>query len=663
MTITNRIQKIKQFLLGNARSIHEPGIFHKLSLIAFFAWVGLGADGLSSSCYGPEEAFLTLQNHIFLGVFVALASVATIFIISTSYSQIIDLFPGGGGGYLVASKLLSPTIGMVSGCALLVDYVLTIAISVASGTDAIFSFLPYNWQPFKIWLAIAGILALIILNLRGVKESVVPLVPIFLLFIVTHFIVITYTFIVHFFDFNALVSHTIQDVQSTRMELGFFGMILLALRAYSMGAGTYTGIEAVSNGIPILREPKTKTAKKTMLYMSASLAFMVLGLMLGYLFYRVQHEQGKTLNAVLLDRVVSGWNPHIGYIFVLVTLISEGVLLFVAAQTGFLDGPRVLSNMAIDRWVPSQFSLLSERFVAQNGILLMGCASLVLVIFSGGSVKFLVVLYSINVFITFFLSQLGMTRHWWNERKQEKKWKSKILVNGSGLMLTAFILLSVLVIKFHDGGWITIVITGALIGVSVLVKRFYYKTRKMLLELDKLAHVARYNGSRQGKPFKKGSLSFDRKGKTAIILVNGFNGMGLHTLFNVVKLFKDSFKNFFFIQAGIVDSGNFKGISEVEAIEKHVKEELDKYVNFMNQEGFYAQGFSVIGADVAQELTKLARSLFQEYPQSVFFGGQIIFPEETFITKLFYNHVTFAVQRRLHQEGTPFIIMPIRIMR
>ena len=190
MIITNIIEKIKRVFIGSARSINDPGIFHKLSLIAFFAWVGLGSDGLTSSCYGPEQAFLTLQNHIFLGVFVALATVVTIFIISISYSQIIELFPGGGGGYLVASKLLSPTVGMVSGCALLVDYVLTITLSIASGADAIFSFFPYAWQPFKIWFAIMGILVLIILNLRGVKESVIPLVPIFIIFIVTHVIAI-----------------------------------------------------------------------------------------------------------------------------------------------------------------------------------------------------------------------------------------------------------------------------------------------------------------------------------------------------------------------------------------------------------------------------------------------------------------------------------------
>lgn len=543
----------------------------------------------------------------------------------------------------------------------LVDYALTIALSIASGADAIFSFLPYGWQVFKIWFAVAGLLGLIILNLRGAKESVVPLVPIFLLFLVTHIIVISYAFIVHFFDLHTVISHTIQDVQGTRLELGFFGMFLLVLRAYSMGAGTYTGIEAVSNGIPILREPKVKTAKKTMFYMSASLAFTAFGLMLGYLFYQVHYQPGKTLNAVLLGHIVSGWDPRIGYAFVLVTLISEGVLLFAAAQTGFLDGPRVLSNMAIDRWAPSNFSLLSERFVSQNGIILMGCASLLLMIFSKGSVKFLVVLYSINVFITFLLSQLGMARHWWKERKREKKWKTKIMVNGLGLILTAFILISVAVIKFNDGGWITIIITGSLVLAAVLIKRFYYKTRRMLLELGRLIYAAHHSAPARESFSASQPLNFDAKARTAVILVNGFNGMGLHTLFNVTKLFKDSFKNFFFIQAGVVDAGNFKGISEVDGLKKHVNEELDKYVDFTRRQGFYSEGFSVIGTDVSQELCYLADELFRKYPQCVFFGGQIIFPEETLMTKLFYNHVTFSIQRRLHHQGIPFVIMPIRV--
>src|SRR5882672_11129500 len=175
----NLPKRVKTFFIGRALSPHDRSIFHELSLIAFFAWVGLGADGLSSCCYGPQEAFLALRSHPQLSIFVGLASALTVFIISASYSQIIELFPSGGGGYLVASKLLSPTVGMVSGCALLIDYILTITISIASGADALFSFLPAEWQPYKLTFAVLGVLALTMLNLRGVKESVVTLVPIF----------------------------------------------------------------------------------------------------------------------------------------------------------------------------------------------------------------------------------------------------------------------------------------------------------------------------------------------------------------------------------------------------------------------------------------------------------------------------------------------------
>ena len=433
-------QKVKATIIGKGQDPHDPKLFHKLSLVTFFAWVGLGSDGLSSSCYGPEEAFLALQGHISLGIFIAIATAVTIFVISACYTQIIEMFPTGGGGYVVASKLLSPSLGMISGCALLIDYLLTIVISIASGVDALFSSLPLSLSGYKLEFALFMVIFFTILNMRGVKESVGPLVPIFLTFIVTHVIIIVYVLVSHFADFGVVAQTTMVDMESTQKELGFAGMMILLFRAYAMGAGTFTGIEAVSNGMPFLREPRVKTAKKTMTYMAFSLAFMAVGLMLGYIFFRLDHQPGKTLNAVLLEVATANWSQPQGSIFVLVTLLSETFLLFIAAQTGFFGGPRVLANMALDRWFPTQFTILSERYVIQNGILLMGGASLLFMFFSKGSVKFLVVLYSITVFITFFLSLLGMTLHWWKTRKVGH-WKRKICVSGFGLLLTTIILI------------------------------------------------------------------------------------------------------------------------------------------------------------------------------------------------------------------------------
>src|ERR1700757_494500 len=165
-----------KILIGPGRDVRDPQVFHSLSLVAFLAWIGLGSDGLSSSCYGPEEAFLALGAHQYLAVFLAVLMALTVFIISASYSQTIDEFPAGGGGYLVATKLLGKYPGLVSGSALIVDYVLTISISIASGADAIFSFLPVHWLPYKFALTIAVVVVMVAMNLRGIKESVLALV-------------------------------------------------------------------------------------------------------------------------------------------------------------------------------------------------------------------------------------------------------------------------------------------------------------------------------------------------------------------------------------------------------------------------------------------------------------------------------------------------------
>ncbi len=659
---TDFFTRVRTVVIGRARSIQDPNLFRKISLIAVLAWVGLGADGLSSSCYGPEEAFLALGGHIYLGLFVAAATAVTIFVIAASYSQIVEVFPSGGGGYLVASKLLSPRLGMASGCALLIDYLLTIALSIASGTDALFSSLPARLQPLKIFVSIAAVLLLVLLNLRGVKESVVSLTPVFIVFIVMHGAAVVLILLTHLPEAGTLVDAARTDIGSSIGEAGVFGTVFLIFRAYSLGAGTFTGIEAVSNGLPILREPKVRTARRTMTYMSISLAFLAAGLMIGYILFGAQHEPGKTLNASLLDLLTRTWGPA-GFIFVTVTLLSEAILLFVAAQTGFIGAPQVLGYMAKDRWFPQQFGLLSERFVIKNGIVLIGGAAVVLLALTGGSVRFMVVLYSINVFVTFSLSQLGMVRHWWQKRAQEPGWKKRIIVNGVGLVMTVTILVSMVAIKFGEGGWITILVTGSLIVVASTIKRFYARTQRQLRHLDSLVGVVEASAAEnhRGQGGKRRAPRYNPRARTAVILVSGFNGMGLHTLFNVVRLFGQGVKNYFFVQAGIVDADTFKGKEEIARLEEHVRGSLERYVSYVRQQGFYARGYPLIGTDVVDEICALAETLFTEHSNSIFFGGRIVFAEETFLSRMLYNYVTFAVQRRLHQMGIPFVIVPVPV--
>jgi len=651
-------------VIGRARNLSDHRIFHNMSLVALLAWVGLGADGLSSSCYGPESAFLALKtqsgaNLPSLSLFVALGTVLTIIVICISYAQIIEAFPSGGGGYLVASKLLSPTMGVVSGCALIGDYILTIALSVASGADAVFSMLPKEAQDWKLAFSLAMVVFLILINLRGAKESVMLWVPVFAIFVLSYTFAIVWALSAHFGNLPDIAQGVSTDLKAGAAEVGWVGLVAVMLRAYSLGAGTYTGIEAVSNGLNSLREPRVQTGKRTMVYMAVSLSFVVGGLLLAYLLYHVTPEDGKTLNAVLFEKITAAWPPLASKAFVITAMASSGALLLIAAQTGFFGGPRVLANMAVDRWMPTRFATLSDRLVTQNGVFLMGGAALVLLCFSKGSVDTLVVLYSINVFITFSLSQLGMVRHWWLERRREPKWVRKISINGFGLLLTGGILISLCCVKFFEGGWLTLLVTGILVAVAFRVKSHYRGTQKKLYRLNELVAAALADDGLS--TVEKTPPPCDPNARTAVFLVNGFNGLGLHTLLAVVRMFPKVYTNFVFVQVGVLDAGNFKGAAEVENLREHSRADVDRFVGYMSRRGFYAEAHYGLGTDIVDEAAKLCEQIAGKFPQAQFFAGQLVFKDESMITRWLHNHTVFELQRRLYQIGRPMLILPIQV--
>ena len=651
---------LKDILLGKPKDPLDPKVFHQISLVAFLAWVGLGADGLSSSAYGPEEAYLALGQHFYLALPLAILTAVTVFIISASYSQIIELFPTGGGGYLVATKLLGPRAGLVSGSALVVDYMLTITISIASSVDALFSFLPGGWQPFKLIFEIGLIFGLIFLNLRGVKESVMFMLPIFLLFIVMHIIVITMGVLPHAADMSGLVANTSREISGDVQSLGLFVTLGILLHAYSLGGGTYTGIEAVSNGLQILREPRVVTGKKTMLYMATSLAFTAGGILLCYLLNRVVHQPGRTLNASLFSTIYGaffGAGSTMTEGLVIVTLITEASLLVVAAQAGFLDGPRVLSNMSLDSWAPHRLSHLSDQLVTRNGVWFMGIASLGFLIYSQGEVKLLVVMYSINVFLTFTLSQLGMCRHWWEVRKSAEPWKIKLAINGLGLVSTMTILFVTVTTKFTEGGWVTVVVTLIFVLICQIVRWHYDRVKSALKSLD---------DTLLGLPFEPALGAAapvkDAKAPTAAIIVRDFDGIGIHTLLNIQRLFPNHFRNIIFVSVGVIDTGQFKGQAEIENLRRKKEEDLKSFVDFATCLGWYAEYRYGFGVDLIAELEDLCEAVAKDFPRLVFFSGTLVFQEENLFTRFLHNHTPITLQQKLQFAGRDMMILPIRVI-
>jgi hypothetical protein len=645
-------QRIRQALVGRPRDLHDSQLFHSISLVPFLAWVGLGADGLSSSAYGPEEAFKTLGAHTYLAVALALMAGLTVFIISAGYRGIIEAFPHGGGGYVVASKLLGRSAGVVSGSALLVDYVLTITVSIAAAGDVIFSFLPPVWIGMKLPMEIFFILGLTTLNIRGVRESALALAPIFMVFVVSHVIVIVGGILGHANELPATTRAVVTGFHSGAQTLGIGGMMLLFVHAYSLGGGTYTGIEAVSNGLPIMREPRVQTAKRTMLYMAVSLAFTASGLLVCYLLWNVSPIPGKTLNAVLVEKMTA----HIpfGMALSVITLFSEGILLVVAAQAGFLDGPRVLANMAVDHWVPRRFAALSDRLTAQNGIVLMGGASLAALFYTHGDVGKIVVMYSINVFLTFSLSLFAMARKTLAERRTTPKWIRKAAVFVLGFALCATILAITVFEKFGEGGWLTLVVTAVVVGLCFLIRRHYRQVKLRLTQL--------YQDVRNLDDGTRAPLPIVRPGApTACVLVANYDGVGIHTVLNVFRSFPNHFKNLVFVSVGVIDSGGFKGADSARALEEETEARLKRFCSLAASLEMPATYKFSIGTDAVAEAEKLCRQVMAEFPVVTFVGGKVIFAREIWYQRFLHNETALAIQKRLYWMGATMVVLPAKV--
>ncbi|HRU09067.1 MAG: amino acid permease [Acidobacteria bacterium] len=647
-------QRASRTVFGAPKDPTDRGVFHRMSLVAFLAWVGLGADGLTSSSYGPEEAFRALGAHTYLALALAAATAFTVWLLSASYRSVIEHFPTGGG-YVVASHLLGPRLGLVSGAALVVDYVLTSAVSIASGGNALFSFLPADWAAWKLPLEVAMIALLMVLNLRGVKESVSALLPVFLLFLATHVLLIGWAVASHLGDAPTVAAELRSSFDQGLATIGTGGMVLLFLRAYSLGGGTYTGIEAVSNGLQIMREPRVQTGKRTMTYMAVSLAFTAGGILVAYLLLKVVPVPGKTLNAVLAEATFGGWRLGglpLGAWLVPLTLLSEGLLLFVAAQAGFIAGPRVMANMAIDSFLPHRFAALSERLTMHNGVLVMGSAALALLFYTEGNIHLLVVMYSINVFLTFTLSQAGMSRFWWQRRDLAER-RRHLALHGLALAMCASILGITLVEKFRHGGWLTVTLTSVLVILCLGIHAHYGRAKTGLRQLDEILGSLPTGGRPNREPL-------DPTAPTALILVRSFDGLGVHLLLSVLRTFPGLYRQFVFVGIAVVDSGSFKGRQEIESLQAATRTDLERYVALTRRLGFAADFATATGIDVVEEGTALTTELARRYPRATVMAGKLVFRRERWFHGLLHNETSAAIQRRLQWLGVPMVILPVR---
>jgi amino acid transporter len=499
-------------------------------------------------------------------------------------------------------------------------------------------------------------LLLILLNLRGVKESVTALLPIFVVFLVSHAVLIVGGLASHLGNLTTVASDVTAGLNQGSTTLGWWGLFMIFTAAFARGSGTYTGIEAVSNGLQIMREPRVHTGKKTMVYMAISLAMTSAGILLCYLLFNVAPAEGKTLNGVLVEAFAGNWRflgLPMGKIFVLLVLVSEGALLFVAAQTGFIDGPRVMSNMAVDSWLPHRFASLSDRLTTANGVVIMGCAALVVLVATHGSIDALVVMYAINVFVTFSLSQLGMARFWLQRRMRVAHWKRQFLLHVVALVLCVAILSFTVVQKFSQGAWVTLAVTAAIVALCLAIERHYRRVASQLRRLDQeLGDLGEMHGA---------GAEPDPRAPTAVLMVGAYGGIGVHSLLSIQRSFAGYFKNVIFVSVAVLDSGSFKGSEELDRLQQRTRDALDKYVRLARGLGWNASSRMASGLDAVKEATGLCTALAAEFPRTTFFAGKLIWKRETWWQRILHNETAYQIERRLHWKGLSMAVLPIRV--
>jgi amino acid transporter len=631
------------------------------ALVAVLAWAGVGADSLSSANYGPEEAYkaLMLSGHQPLVLWLALITALTVVVISMAYVQIIALFPNGGGGYKAATHLVHPYAGLLSGSALIVDYSLTIAISVAAATDALFNLAPLAWLQYKPFALAGGLGFLLFLNLRGIRESVTVLAPIFFGFLITHVIMISFGIFAKSDELVQRVVEAEQMAEGVVSQSGTWALIAIIATAYAAGAGTYTGIEALSENAHSLKPPRAETGARAMALIAISLAVIAGGIMLLYTVWLPQLEEGKTLNAVVFAdtlQLLFPDHPVARDAFMGVAMVFAAALLLVAASSGFLGGPAVLAWMAIDKWAPHSFAHLSNKLVAQNGVLTMGVGAGVLLFFTGGQVHSLVVLYSINVFLTFSLSLAGLARYNLGSRKSQPlvPWLRKTAVSLIALIVAVSILVTLFVAKFSQGAWVAVVVALLLAACGWWVRDHYRRfdrsmdaTFEELLMRDPAAVVEIPKGARMKRPVG--------------IVTGPHGGAGLHALMHAQRLFRGQFDSVIIISAGEVDAEAYGGHEALERLKHQVGERCAQIVAWSRDHGMPAKVYTGFSTDAVETLEELCLKVRADYPNVVFVATRPMTRPHGWASTLLHGGTALSLQRRLHGHDAPLIVLPMRV--
>ena len=456
--------KVRSVLFGRPLSIHEE-IGERLSKVKALAI--FSSDAISSSAYATEEILrvLVLAGAVAMSssIGISIAIAVLLALVALSYRQVCQAFPNGGGAYAVARSELTPLLGLIAAAALLIDYVMTVAVSTSSALDQLASLVPAAGD-YKVLIAVVVITLITIANLRGLRESG------------NIFAVPTYVFVVLALGivgvglFNIVTGAAHPLARQANAET--FGleplMLLLVLKAFASGSVALTGVEAIANGVPAFKKPEAKNASNTMAAMALLLGVIFIGVSIVGFAYSVVPSVGGFPSVISL---VSGAVYGEGSVLQGVFLIATMLILFLAANTSYNAFPRLAALLAMDGYMPRQFSFRGDRLAYSWGIVLLAGVAALLVAAFGGTTTLLIPLYAVGVFVCFSLSQAGMVRHWL--RVKGPSWRRRLLINGLGAIVTTIVLAIVIYEKFFGGAYLVVILIPILVAVMLFIHRQY----------------------------------------------------------------------------------------------------------------------------------------------------------------------------------------------
>ena len=461
-----RLHQLKRLFVGTplptAQSRHER--LSKPTALAVFA-----SDALSSTAYATEEILLVLvlagTAALSYALPIGIAIAVLIAIVVSSYRQTIRAYPQGGGAYIVTKDNLGTYPALIAGAALLIDYVLTVAVSVAAGIAAVTSAVPWLF-PYRVVLCIAAVCLIAVANLRGIRESGNLFAAPTYLFVVSLFALVVYGGAGAIFDVLGKAPY-----QAHAPGLEGIGLFLL-LRAFASGCAALTGVEAVSDGVPAFKTPEARNARIVLAWLGGILITLFLGITYLAYDFGIAPTEHETVVSQLARHVFGG-----GVLYYELQFVTMLILL-LAANTSFADFPRLAFFLARDRFIPRQFSTQGDRLVFSNGIVILGSLAVVLLLIFRGDTHALIPLYAVGVFVSFTLSQGSMVRRWL--RVRGPGWGWRLAINGVGAVVTGIVMLTIAVTKFSHGAWIVVLLIPTLVAAFIVVHRHYDEVARQL---------------------------------------------------------------------------------------------------------------------------------------------------------------------------------------